>query len=165
MDFSSAESIRAAGFCGFRTIGALKQDNTCLPESGGVYLVLRPDPEPPSFVDKGSGGYFKGKDPSVSREVLEEKWIPESVVLYIGKAGGKGARATLRSRIGQYLKFGSGKNAGHWGGRYIWQLRNAADLVLCWKVVASGDPRAEELGLIEQFEQEFRRLPYANLSH
>lgn len=39
-------------------------------------------------------------------------------MVYIGKAG-----TTLRKRLNQYLKFGNRQNIGHWGGRYIWQIK------------------------------------------
>jgi hypothetical protein len=29
---------------------------------------------------------------------------------------------------------GRGELAGHWGGRYIWQLSDSADLIAAWKV-------------------------------
>ena len=31
------------------------------------------------------------------------------------------------------MKFGSGKKVGHKGGRFIWQLKDSANLVVCWK--------------------------------
>lgn len=50
-------------------------------------------------------------------------------VVYIGKAGKQGGRATLRSRLRAYLRQGRGHRAGHWGGRMVWLI---ADFVACF---------------------------------
>lgn len=72
----------------------------------------------PEFLSHGTGGFFKGKDPNVSITELETNWVENTCVVYIGKAG-----TTLQKRLNQYLKFGNGQNIGHWGGRYIWQIK------------------------------------------
>jgi hypothetical protein len=51
---------------------------------------------------------------------------------------------TLRSRLKQYLKFGQGKNIGHYGGRLIWQLEHHSELVLCWLPMNEDEPRELE---------------------
>ena len=96
--------------------------------------------------------------------ILEAKYIPGSKVVYIGKAGSPKGKATLRGRIRQYLSFGRGKKIGHWGGRLIWQLKHHPDLLICWKPIPNSDPRGEEKSLLERFESEWGRLPFANLS-
>ena len=134
-----------------------------IPDKPGVYAVLRMNNCPPKFLRKSTGGRFKGKDPSVSIPTLRKKWVENASVLYVGQSGGKGGDATLRSRIERYLDFGKGENVGHWGGRYIWQLEEANDLLLCWK--PSSDPRGLEKRLIGKFEKIYGRLPFANLQH
>ena len=134
-----------------------------IPDKPGVYGVLRMNNCPPKFLRKSTGGRFKGKDPSVSIPTLRKKWVENASVLYVGQSGGKGGDATLRSRIERYLDFGKGENVGHWGGRYIWQLEEANDLLLCWK--PSSDPRGLEKRLIGKFEKIYGRLPFANLQH
>ena len=32
-------------------------------------------------------------DPTVSLEVLEKRWVPQAIVLYIGRASGPGVRS------------------------------------------------------------------------
>lgn len=75
-------------------------------------MVLRIITKEPFFLDKGSGGYFKGTDPNVAIKILQEKWVYNTPVLYIGKAGGEGKEATLRSRILQYLNLDKVNQSG-----------------------------------------------------
>lgn len=56
----------------------------------GVYIILRGNNEPPAFLEKGTGGFFKGKDPNVTKAELESNWISNTPIMYIGKAGGIG---------------------------------------------------------------------------
>ena len=61
------------------------------------------------------------------------------------------------------MKFGSGKPVGHRGGRYIWQLADADDLVVCWKVLST-DPREYERQMISDFKTAHNGYrPFANL--
>lgn len=53
---------------------------------------------------------------------------------------------------------------GHWGGRYIWQIKNSGNLLLCWKPTPDEDPEAIETALIARFkEQHGGHRPFANL--
>jgi len=155
--------LEKCGFSGFVMISKLLRSSFReIPEVPGIYCVLRPDLMAPRFRERSSGGHFKRKDPTVSVRVLEEKWVENSLFLYFGKAGGKG-RATLRSRIEQYVRFGNGKPVAHWGGRYIWQMKDSQDLIICWKPTLDAVPRDIEKALISEFEKIHRRLPFANL--
>lgn len=129
-----------------------------------VYLVLNPSYEKPEYLEIGTGGHFKGKDPNVLIEELQRNWVENSLVVYIGKAGSETSKATLNSRLKQYFGFGQGKNVGHWGGRLIWQLKNCNDLILCWKPLSAEDPRTVENNLIKKFVSEFSQRPFANLA-
>jgi hypothetical protein len=164
MKFDDIDDMRRNGFVGFVEISAL-QEQKCgeVPNAAGVHFVLRADSTTvPTYLVTGSGGHFKRKNPNVALDELERYWVDRALVLYIGKAGPKSA--TLRSRLQQYMRFGSGEAVGHWGGRYIWQLRGSRDLLVCWKVIAPGaDPRDEEKQLIREFEKEFQKPPFANL--
>jgi hypothetical protein len=90
-----------------------------VPKTGGVYVVIRTEIGPPSFLKKSIGGWFKGKDPTVPAQALTADWVDGAEVVYIGKAD------ELRRRLGQFAKFGAGEAIGHWGGRLIWQLANS----------------------------------------
>lgn len=162
MDFSSILDIEEHGFAGFVTVVSLWNDKACIPKTQGVYLVIDINGKP-EFIDPGVGGFFKGKDPNVSVEQLNENYVPDSLAVYIGKAGGPTSMATLHSRLGQYLRFGQGKNVGHWGGRLIWQLKNHRNLVFCWKPTTDDDPRKVEKQLIDNYEKRYGKKPFANL--
>lgn len=164
MNFASDEGIRQGGFEGFKAVSTLQTSGCCeVPDERGVYLVLSRNTKRPDFLSESIGGHFKGKDPTVEVGVLKSKWIRNSVVLYIGKAGGPGKAATLRSRVRQYLHFGQGKPIGHWGGRYIWQLADSSGLEICWKPTLNEIPREVEKGLIREFKVACKKLPFANL--
>lgn len=164
MDFNRIEEIKKAGFSGFRKMCDLFIDCSEIPKVKGVYLVLNPDYKKPEYLQIGTGGYFKGKNPNVDLAYLEGNWANNSLVVYIGKAGSDTGSATLRSRLRQYFGFGQGKNIGHWGGRLIWQLKNSSQLIVCWKPLPDGNPREVEGDLIKQFVLVFGKRPFANLA-
>lgn len=163
MDINNINSIRKNGFTGFVTVESLWNDKSCIPKTNGVYLVLDTNGKP-EFIDPGVGGFFKGKDPNVSVEELNDNYVPDSLAVYIGKAGGPTSMATLHSRLGQYLRFGEGKNVGHWGGRLIWQLKEHRNLVFCWKSTPDDDPREVEKSMIIDYLNQFGKKPFANLN-
>jgi len=150
------EEFKEYGFKGFVKISELINNYNLIPEERGVYLILKSD-TPMPFLKIGNGGYFKKKDPNVDIEILQQKWVENSQILYIGQAGGirKGtwSNSTLRKRLKQYCKFGQGKAIGHLGGRYIWQLQNNQNLIVCWLSLPEKtiDPRGLENELICQF--------------
>jgi hypothetical protein len=78
-------------------------------------------------------------------------------VVYVGKA------TSLRSRLAQYRRYGSGQPVGHQGGQYIWQVSDSAALLVAWKPT-DRDPGAEEAALLRLFLTEHGRLPFANLN-
>lgn len=156
MNFNSLEDIKRSGFTGFRKMNELFIDNSSIPDSKGVYFILNLDESIPEFLPRGTGGFFKGKDPNVSLSELNSNWVEAAKLIYIGKA------TSLRSRLRQYFSFGQGRNVGHYGGRLIWQLKHSKDLVVCWKSLKT-DPREYEADLIRQFVEEFGCRPFANL--
>jgi hypothetical protein len=164
MNFNGIDDIRKLGFIGFKKVSELNISTLLIPKIKGVYLVLNPNYQNKTFLEIGSGGHFKGKNPNISFEELNSNWIENSLIVYIGKAGNETGKSTLHSRINQYLKFGQGKNIGHWGGRLIWQLQNSQDLIFCWKPLCDEDPRSFEKHLISSYVTTFAKRPFANLS-
>ena len=160
----------AQGFVGFKSMkylmdGGIKD----VPTQMGVYVVLREKESKPKFLINGSGGTYKGKAADVPVEVLNEKWVSGAHVVYIGKAGvagnqGKaGEDTTLKDRLSQYIRFGQGKT-GHWGGRYIWQLEDSKDLIVCWKILTEANPKDVETKMIAEFKNAHSgKRPFANL--
>lgn len=148
--------LRTIGFEGFETIGSLRRtDLRAVPSRSGVYAVVRPELTEPIFLSLSSGGRWKGKDPNVSRAVLEAAWVSDAYVLYFGQ--GK----VLRGRIELYLAFGAGQNVMHYGGRYLWHLDRTEELVVGWK--SSEQPRVVEQALILLFRAAYGDRPFANL--
>ena len=152
------ENYRKDGFTGFVPVSKLRGAASLLPDSGGVYIVVRDSDNSPEFLATGTGGFFKGKNPNVGLEELESNYVAGSKVVYIGKA------TSLKKRVGQLLRFGAGSAVGHWGGRYLWQLADSDNLLIAWKTTPTADPRAEEIKMLEEFVSLHGRLPFANLT-
>ncbi len=158
-------ALEAAGFEGFLTIGQL-HSSTCLdvPNERGVYVVLTRTMASHAFRSKSSAPVWRGKSPELPVEELAGQWVPGARVLYVGRARGPGVRSRLRQRIKRYLRFGHGKVVTHWGGRLIWQLGEASRLAVAWRVSGDAeDPAVLETLMLEQFEQYYGALPFANL--
>lgn len=165
MLFDDIKEMKESGFEGFETVDTLMiYECSQVPKQNGIYFVLNQGGKP-SFLQKSIGGHFKGRNPTVSVNELRENWINDTLVVYIGKAGGTNSRATLQSRLKQYMQFGQGDPVGHWGGRLIWQLSNNRDLIVGWKPLPKSEPREEEKKLIRDFELSYGKMPFANLSH
>jgi hypothetical protein len=151
--------LELLGFTGFASFTDLLGVHlTEIPTASGTYAVLRESEAQPAFRPENPGGRFKGRNPTVDVSVLRVAWIDSCPVLYIGKGD------NLQRRLKQYARFGRGEPVGHWGGRYIWQLEDSADLVVAWRGCRDGgSARAAEIELLSDFVQMYRRLPFANL--
>jgi hypothetical protein len=81
-------------------------------------------------------------------------------VVYIGKAD------VASRRLTQFARFGAGDKMGHWGGRYIWQLADSADLLVTWHEIAWDElAREYEKRLLARFaELNSGARPFANLT-
>jgi hypothetical protein len=155
--------LEARGFRGFVRFAELP--TTDVPKPPGVYVIYREATTPPTFRDASTGGWFKGKDPSVSPALLAAAWVPGAHVLNIGKAtaGAQGQRG-LRKRLDEYRRFGQGQAVGHWGGRYIWQLADSDALLVGWMETPGEDPGDVEGRLIAAFQRDYGKRPFANLN-
>jgi len=158
MNYSEQKKqLEKDGFKGFVTVENLMANPSSAPSSKGVYVILRNSKDKPEFLEAGTGGFFKNKNPNVTIAELKENWVENSPIMYIGKA------TALKSRLGQYMKFGQGEKVGHRGGRYIWQLKDSKQLIVCWKPTID-DPREVEKKMIEHFKSEHGNMrPFANL--
>src|SRR5262249_24591554 len=154
-----------SGFGGSISFADLRSERRGRPDQvAGVYAVVYPFDHEPKFMFPGTGGSHKKKDPNVAVEELRERWVPDSRLLYFGKAGGSGKKSHLRERVDEYSEFGLGGKTGHWGGRLVWQIEDAPGLLICWKATPDEDePKAAEDRLIRQFIGHYRKLPFANL--
>ena len=157
----SADALREGGFVGFVPLATLEADD--VPEAPGVYAVLRPSTAPPVFLDASTAGHFKGKVPSATVEVLTRKWVEGAEVVYIGKATpGSAGRRGLRRRLDEFRRFGAGEPVGHWGGRYLWQLADHAELLVAWNT-PDEDASVVESRMLRDFVAHYGVLPFANL--
>lgn len=164
MRFDDLSDLAQSGFGGFATIETLQRSNCQeVPDEPGVYLVVWPHQGKPTFLEENPGGRFKGKNPTVSRDVLENHWVEEANVIYIGRTGNATGRATLCKRLRRLLRFGLGKAVGHWGGRFIWQISGSKELLLCWKTTSGHEAPLMESRLILDFINEYGKRPFANL--
>lgn len=151
--------LEERGFEGFVTVKELRESGVEVPETPGVYIVLRESEGHPRFQATNPGGRFKGKDPTVKHPILEASWLEGAQVIYIGL----GRR--LRNRIRQLLQFGEGKPVGHWGGRFIWQLEGSEDFRVAWLESPNQPPRAAELETLDWFRRVHDGFPpFANIA-
>ncbi len=102
MDFNNIDEIKKAGFIGFKKMSELFIDSSSISKTKGVYLVLNPNYKKAEYLQIGTGGHFKGKNPNVLIDELKANWVDNSLVVYIGKAGSETGAATLNSRLKQY---------------------------------------------------------------
>lgn len=151
------------GFDGFKTVSELMNGCKDIPKEIGVYVVLREKNDFPVILEKRPFNCQEEKYPSYSKPELEKEWVDGAHVVYIGKAGGYGQKTELHKRLSTYIRFGKGKKAAHGGGRSIWQLSDALDLVVCWKVIKDGEPCCVESRMIAEFAKEHHGMrPFAN---
>lgn len=156
MEFTRA-ALEVAGFAGWVPVTAIR--TSACPSTGGVYAIARASADPVLFAERSCGGGFKGRNPTVSRETLAANWVDGAEILYIGKAD------RLRRRLTQLADFGAGKAAGHWGGRLIWQLGDAGELLIAWKETPGRVPAEVRAELIAAFRESHSKPPFANAPH
>lgn len=151
------KKYKEEGFTGFVKVSKLRHSLSVIPQAGGVYVVVRVSENKPTFLKEGTGGHFKGEDPNVTISELENNIVEGSPTMYIGKA------SNLRKRIGQLLRFGAGANVGHWGGRYLWQIEDADDMLIAWQETPYIDPRTVEKSMLSDYVRYYGMMPFANL--
>lgn len=156
------QTLKDDGFAGFRSFEQL--DINRVPRAPGIYAVLKPEGFERVFLAKSSGARFKKRDPSLPHPALEDEWVQNADVLYIGKAGpGSTGNRGLRKHIQEFTDFGRGKPVGHWDGRLIWQLAHSQSLLIAWKELPASEVNSAEARYHAKFIGIYGRLPFANL--
>ena len=153
-----------AGFRGFVPFAALPTSE--VPIGAGTYVVLRPDSRPPVFLEVNTGRAVSGRWHSVPIATLEAAWVLNTEVVYIGKANrGASGRRGLAKRLDEYRRHGANLGGNHNGGRYLWQLSDSEDLLVAWREEADVDVRSMETEMLDDFIDQFGKLPFANLTN
>lgn len=147
------------GFVGWKPFVGLARGD--LPAALGVYVVTTPPLQAPEFGQRSVGGSHKGRDLTVDAATLQASWRDGAEILYIGKAG---SGSGFRDRLWAYARQGRGHSAGHFGGRYIWQLPAAEQLVVGWRATPGVDPGDVENALLALHIEQFGVRPFANLT-
>lgn len=151
--YFTPDTLRRNGFERFVTFDQL--GTAQVPDSAGVYVVIRQGSGRPDFLSESGAGSHKGVSPTVDVEILKRAWVDDASVVYIGKA------TRLKERLNTYRRQGLGLKGGHWGGRYIWQCADVGEYLVAWKPTAK--PAAEvESAMLAEFKRVHGRLPFAN---
>ena len=126
-----------------------------IPETSGVYWVLRPVGMPIRFTEQ----IYNRSASLYSAEMLSSKYLncENQEVLYIGKADGKKG---LRQRLKQYMNYGWNNATNHKGGRAIWQIEDAGLLLLAYEECEDG--RIREKQLLADYKAKNGSYPIAN---
>lgn len=149
-----------------------KSNRRQIPESPGVYAVIRLDADYPEFIMWPYGDIYKKKGNfkslMYSHAELEKNWVLDSSVVYIGKA------VNLNERLNDYLDYycklkecqetkSHINQVGHRGGRSVWQLKGAEDLLIVWMETPGQIPRDVEWTFIQKFKSRHDgHRPFAN---
>lgn len=158
MNFDVAD-LQMRGFFGFVPVRDLDSKPRAVPVTRGVYVVIRPTVDLPSFLDLNPGSWFKGTDPTVAASDLEKEWVPGAETLYVGSG------SNLQDRIGLLVEFsraGRSRSVFHYGGRLLWQLADGQDLLVAWRTAPAGIGSTEQ-DLVIEFKDIYGRYPFANL--
>jgi len=159
---ASIDGLRALGFEGFATVADLAHSNSLeVPVARGVYVVVREPADPPKIMPSSQAGRHRGANPSVKPAVLEKKWVPGAVLLYVAAADGTGVRNQLQQRIKRAIRFAGGAAIGAAGGRFLWQLADHRKLRFAWLVTESATDLAWKM--LGVFNEKHGVLPFANL--
>lgn len=162
MKTEEIKQLKEAGFSGFVTVERLNASKSLIPDVKGVYVVLRKmEDSTPEFLAKGSGPEYHGSTPmNYPVNILAYEWVPGTSIVYIGKTD-----SSLRKRISTYLRFGQGADAAHRGGRAIWQLPDASQLVFAWKSLPEYESAESlESTMIQLFKMSHNgQRPFANM--
>ncbi len=141
--------------------GQIKWGNKITSTSCGIYIIAITDDrdkivtiDKPIFNDKeindwinlvSSGGktLLIDKVPATIQSIklrLEQFWLPDETIVYIGKAGPKVNR-TLKKRLEEFYVTRLGCNKKHAGGHWLNTLQNLSDLNIFY---SEADPDIEE---------------------
>lgn len=141
--------LTAVGFEGF--VPFLGMDRTLLPPRRGIYAILLEQRNRPDFLSTNI--VTRRKPYPVKR--LEAKWLDRMPVVYVGSAEPVDG---LFGRLGDFAR----QSSSHTGGRALWQIANARDLVVSWVETPDHTAEVVEKTYLQAFKSEFDHYPFAN---
>ena len=141
--------LERLGFTGF--VPLVGMDLSLLPRRHGVYVVLHENDRRPEFLASNVITKRMPYDPVH----LEGKWLAGASVVYVGKAEG---REGLHTRVGAFSR----QAENHSGGRALWQLDSAGDLLVAWLETPGESALAVEQSYLQAFKAEYGSYPFAN---
>ena len=92
---SRTPRTRLAGFLPLTELAASRY--ATVPLESGAYVVVRPRAARRPFVERGGGGCWKGRDPTVPVERLEREWVYGAESVYSGKAPASASESACSS--------------------------------------------------------------------
>lgn len=154
-DLNFLSSNEFGHFCTFSNLEENGYND--IPNEPGLYVVLMPNNFTPIFTDTSTAiSEFRGRNLLATIETLQENWVKNSRILYIGKSN------NLNRRFREFVRYGYGLGVNKRGGRYIWQLVNCHNLLIGY--VTDNNPRETEHQLIVNFRNNHNgKRPFANL--
>ncbi len=141
------------------TVGNLHEDKG---NYNGIYMIVLPDNFGKIGFEKQSKlKIWRGEEVSVPVETLQEKWVENAEVLYIGKCSSK--TKTAKKLVLKHIAFWNGKNVSAYGGKVIGQIQNFDNLQVWY--LECDNPSQMKDRLLNAFEEQYGNLPFANWQH
>ena len=170
-EFRYASDIKTLNELEFRDIGLIGDlfdyglHSESWLESCGIYKISTPADYEPDFISPEEARLAGNVISPWLVPRLEEKWVSNATIVYIGLAGSHTHRS-LRKRLGDLLKHGSGHTSDrgpHKGGEILWQLRGYLNFKISAAPTANPPiPRKMEERLLQEFLKQYGKLPFAN---
>lgn len=149
--------LEASGFAGWFPVSEVSADDANVPVAPGIYVVFSQRRGPGEFLSTNPAGWHKDQDPTVPSTLLEERWIDDAGVLFLGHTD------NLSKRLTQLRRFSAGEPVGHYGGRLLWQVAFSGEFLVAWKETAADDLAEEKKDFVRSFKSTFGRQPFANI--
>ena len=137
--------------------GTLRDLNESKGNYYGVYIFVLPsDFGKVDFNETANLEKWRDRKVAVSIDELQNRWLKDADVLYIGKSESK----TVYKRVLEHLKFWGGENVSAFGGRIIGQIQNYENLHVWYMKCEYSEKVKKEL--LCEFKNKYRQLPFAN---
>ncbi len=164
-DSLTKSSLEDVGFIGFTTVRELQATTLRRPELSkrGLYVVVCPRGYKPDFIDLEKARRTRNVIKPWSRDKLLKKWVPETEILYLDRAGDDKKQRSLRRCITDLVRHSQGKTTDqgpHIGGELLWQLKGYENFELGY--LPTDTPKELERSLLAWFYSKTGRVPYAN---